>query len=294
MGVVKRTITCTNTDEMTCTFGEAFASPFLLEDCDGVYSVSNTVTMSENKMTDGATYQGSVTKSRNIVLTLRDKTNHVSNRNFLYALFKSKSRGELVLKEDQNERRTDYYVESIESDGVSGSRKYTVSLICDDPFFYDMEDITVYMSAWKSSFRFPHSFVAAKEEFGYKSNVKMQNIVDDIAQDGIGMEIQITCNGPVTNPTITRVESDEHITVGSSAKIFSMVSGDVLLITTGVNDKHLYLTHEGVKAEINEYLTEDSEFIQLFRGDNHIGYSSDTGTDNIVVAITYRLKYAGA
>ena len=73
---------------MEVSFTDTF-SPFLLEDCDGIYTVKNTVTTSENTMTDGATYQGSTTQMRNIVLTLRDhpKADHQENRTLLYNLF---------------------------------------------------------------------------------------------------------------------------------------------------------------------------------------------------------------
>ena len=294
MSIVNRTITCTNTDGVSCSFGERAPSPFVILDCEGIYTISNTVTLSENKMTDGATYQGSVAKSRNIVLTLGDKDKHVYNRNLLSTLFKSGDIGTLIFKEDENERKINYHVESMDSTGEYGSRKYTVSLLCDDPFFYAMNDVTVYMSSWKKKFSFPHQFTASREEFGYKSNIKSQNIKNDNASDGIGIEISISCSGTVVNPTLTRVESDEHISIGSSTKVLTMVSGDILTITTGVNNKHVYLNHEGVTAEINEYLTEESVFIQLARGNNNIGYSAESGTDNMVVAITYRLKYPGA
>ena len=82
---------------MEVSFSDTF-SPFLLEDCDGIYTVKNTVTTSENTMTDGSTYQGSTTQMRNIVLTLRDhpKADHQENRSLLYNLFKPKSPGTLV------------------------------------------------------------------------------------------------------------------------------------------------------------------------------------------------------
>ena len=69
---MKRKIICTNEDGMEVVFSSTF-SPFLLESCDGIYSVQNNVTSSENTMTDGSTYQGSVTQMRNIVLTLWDR-----------------------------------------------------------------------------------------------------------------------------------------------------------------------------------------------------------------------------
>ena len=72
---MNRTITCRNDDGYELTFGETGFDPFLLESCDGCYSVKNNVTMSDNTMLDCATYQGSVAAKRKIVLGLRDREN---------------------------------------------------------------------------------------------------------------------------------------------------------------------------------------------------------------------------
>ena len=73
-----------------------------------------------------------------------------------------------------------------------------------------------------------------------------------------------------------------------------MVNGDVLVITTHTNNKKVKLTHGGVTTEINEYLDEQSEFIQLQAGLNTIGYSADSGESNMTVKLIYREKYLGA
>ena len=294
MGRVDRYITCTNGDGVSVDFGEVALSPFLLVDADGVYQVQNNVTISENTMSDGGAYQGSVAKVRNIVLYLKDITNHVYNRNLLDALFKSGQPGTLVFHEEENTRQCSYYVESVNSSGQYGARTYTVSLLCPDPFFYAMSDVTVYMSAWIAGFEFVHEFTSIGEEFGYRSSERLQRIVNENASDGIGMDIRIYANGNVENPSIIHVERDEKITIGTASKPMQMVAGDTIRITTSDNDKHVYLTHEGVEEEVNEYLTEDSVFIQLMRGSNSIGYDAESGVDNMVVSLTYRLKYQSA
>ena len=77
---------------------------------------------------------------------------------------------------------------------------------------------------------------------------------------------------------------------------FTMSSGDRLQITTGTGNKHLYYTDvaTGTERDISQYLTEDSEFVQLGRGDNTIGYDAESGAGNMTITITYRLRYAGA
>lgn len=294
MGQVDRYITCTNGDGVSVTFGETALSPFLLYNAEGVYHAENNVTISENTMSDGGAYQGSVAKIRNIVLYLKDLNDHTYNRNLLGALFKSGQPGTLVFHEEGNTRQCTYYVESVNSSGQYGTRSYTVSLLCPDPFFYAMNDVTVYMSAWISGFEFTHEFTAISEEFGYRSLERLQRIVNENASDNIGMEIRITANGNVENPSIIHVERDERITVGTSSKTMQMVAGDAIRITTSDNDKHVYLIHEGVEEEVNEYLTEESVFIQLMRGSNSIGYDAESGIDNMVVSLTYRLKYQSA
>lgn len=294
MAYVNRTITCSNDDGFSITFGEKGATPFLLVNAEGAYFADNKVTISENTMTDGGAYQGSIAKVRNIVLTLKDITNHVYNRNLIDALFKSGLPGTLVFKEDTNERQTKYYVESINSTGQSGARTYTVSLLCPDPFFYAMEDVIVYLAAWMGNFTFEHDFISAGEEFGYRSNQRLQNIQNEQAENGIGMNITITAAGTVTNPSIIRVESNESIQIGTESNPFTMGAGDTLTITTSDNDKHVYYTHNGITTEINQYITEDSTFIQLMRGNNNIGYAAGVGMDQMSVRISYRLKYASA
>ena len=294
-----RRITCSNSDGYSVTFGERKLSPFLLVEADGCYEASNNVTVSENTMIDGGSYQGSVAAVRNIVLTVADNANYVEDRELLYRLFKAGERGRLVFYEKSDgteiQRYTDYYVENIKGTGKNGSRTHQISLICPDPFFYDMDDVKVSMAAWISDFTFQHEF-HKWEEIGHRSDVRLQDIRNDTATDGIGLTILIIANGTVKNPAIAHVEKNERLQIGSSSNPFTMNSGDQIRITTGAGDKHLYYTsvETGAEKEVSQYLTEESEFIQLGRGDNTIGYDAGTGVVNMTITISYRLRYAGA
>ena len=521
-----RSIKCTNKDGVSLTFAERGFTPFLLVDCEGAYLADNTVTISQNTMSDGGAYQGSVAKIRNIVLTLKDNDDHVFNRDLLHALFKSGESGKLVFSEDPNVRQIEYYVESLNSTGEDGARTYTVSLLCPDPFFYAMNDVSVLMASWEANFEFIHEFpgtlnarwqftytgnpitvtdayntsivdlsvefmpvqsgsgtpsptnirpitgydsipiainsdpsaitglfdetiywgvynpidgnvevfwkgmtfdgqstevwsdpitvdgnkvfrcsrllpgsyammcdslnalmydvypewgmpensigiwsptgdVSVKadwaqgfttgaefksalaqhpimlvyyahetrtlvaydttldsgtntisttangtitltyetnigkvtgdgEEFGYRSTVELQQIQNDNAANNIGMTIKLSAVDAVTNPTVAKVETQEHITIGTASKPMNLTRGDVLTIETSDNNKHVYLTHNGVTTNVNQYLTEDSTFIQLMRGINSISYSAESGSENLIVEISYRLKYVSA
>lgn len=290
-----RAITCDNHNGSKMTFDTSGFKPFILAHVDGIYLSENNVTISDNTMTDGGTYQGSVKKKRNIVLTLIDKPDNVynqRNRDSLYILFPEASLGTLTYEENGVSRKIDYYVEKVYASITK--RTITVSLICADPFFYDIDSSTVQMANWISDFEFIHEFVAEGEELGHRSAERLVNIVNDTATDNIGMTITMEASSNVVNPRITRIESDTHIQLGSEDYPFEMVNGDVVIITTAVNDKHVYLLRGTEKTEINEYMTEDSVFIQLMRGDNHIGYTAGSGDGYLSVSIQYRMKYSGA
>ena len=290
-----RVIRCVNEDGFFLDFAESGFGPFLLADVDGIYEAKSKVYVSENSMMDGAVYQGSVAEYRNIVLHLTDTEDYVENRDMLNRLFKEKSKGLLIFSEgDSPSRQIEYYVETLNSTGMDPYRSHDISLICPDPFFYDIEGSEEAMASWVSAFTFPFSSTSAGFTFGYQSNEKIKTIQNDIAEDNIGVTITITCMGNVTNPSITHIETGDRISIGHSGKPFEIVTGDVVTITTATGNKHVTLTHDGTTSEINHYLTEDSVFVQLMRGSNSFGFNADSGLNNMSISIAYTFKYARA
>lgn len=292
---MSRSITCSNKDGYTLVFREDGFSPFLLASVDGIYEVENDVSMTQNTMIDGGTYQGMVAKIRNPVLTIMYNVNTryaQEERDILHQLFKQDDVGTLIYEENGVKRKADYVVEYIRP--IAGKPMFTISLKCEDSAFYDINEYTATMATWVPKFEFSHEFSADKEEFASRESVALRNIRNDTALEKIGLNITITANGEIRNPSLTHVEKDEHIAIGSDNYPLVMEFGDKIIITTTDGNKHVYLVHSGIQVEVNEYLTDDSEFIQLQRGDNHIGYGANSGSENMSVVIKYRLKYASA
>ena len=157
-----RKIICTNEDGVSMTFGTLEFTPFVLLSCDGIYSIINDVITTANTMIDGSTYQGSITKMRNIILSIAEKDEHLKNRNLIYELFKPKSPGVFTYYEDDEIKTINYYVESIDFTQMYRGRIATISLLCPDPFFRDLEDIVVTMAGWSKYWKFPHKFLDEK------------------------------------------------------------------------------------------------------------------------------------
>ena len=121
----------------------------------------------------------------------------------------------------------------------------------------------------------------------------VKTIENDSAADHIGIEIYMEAMGSVKNPVLYHVEQDIHIKIGTEDFPLVMEPGDAVKITTGTNEKNVYLISGGETKKINEYLDEESEFIQLVHGKNTFIYDADGGEDYLNVTITYRFRYLG-
>ncbi|MCM1218047.1 MAG: phage tail family protein [Lachnospiraceae bacterium] len=288
-----RTVYCKNEDGTEVYFDYDDESPFFLENIEGVMKISNKVSSSENTTTDGETYQGSVTKARNIVITAHISRDHVHNRNLLYKCFKPKAGGQLTYVEEDERRVIDYITEDVEVDPDGVVRFATISLVCHDPFFRDEYDTTVIMSGWHPCFEWQHEFKEEKEPFGERIEEIIKEIENDSAADNIGIEILIEATGAVVNPVLYHTELGEYIRIGTQETPLAIGSGEAVRITTGTNKKKVWLLKDGEETEINQYLDEGSEFIQLVRGKNTIAYDAESGRDYMDVTIAYRSRYLG-
>lgn len=293
-----RIITCRNEDGVEVEFSYQSDAKFYLYSIEGITSVKNKVTTSENTTVDGSIYQGSVVTEKNIVITTEidasTSEEHQIRRDLLYSCFKSKKSGVLTVNENGVLRSIGYVVESVEIDADGGPERFgTISLKCTDPFFQDEQDTVVTMAGWESGFEYLHEWVEEGEEYGSRTAEITKEIENDSPADYIGITITIDATGAVTNPAIYHTEENEHIKIGTDVNPFIMQPGDRLRITTGTNEKDVVLIRGGSEEGVNEYLDEESEYIQLIHGKNTLTYAADAGRDYMDVTITYRLRYPG-
>jgi hypothetical protein len=289
-----RIITCTNAKGYSMSFTEQGFTPFLLAKANGIYDAENTIFSTNNTMLDGAEYQGSVMATRNITLILKDKKPFADNRDKISVLFDKGSLGTLTVEDEGHKRSIEYYVESITSTATPDVRYTTISLLCPNPHFYDPYTTKVGIMTMQSCFEFIHEFKAEGEEFSFINEELIRNIVNNSAEDNIGLTITFMSTSTTVNPSITKVETNETLKVGTETKPFELHAGDKLVISTIIGSKNVYLIHDGVSTDINEYLSYDSSFMSLNRGNNNFGLDADDGKGYLIAEIAYRYSYARA
>lgn len=310
-------VTCTNDKNISLTFTWDGFTPFHLVNIEGIYGIESNIITSQNTTIDGSTYQGATAKERNIILTIEMDDNYEKNRNMLYKCFPLKRPGTLAYSEADKTKVIEYRVESIIPGATTGKvRDYTISLKCTEPYFKDLTDIEVIMASWVSATTFPLRLPEEGIVFGYRKVELVKSIENESGADNIGITAVFRANGAVKNMGLYHSERGEFIKLGYENNNFILDYGQSVIITTHTGRKNAYLIDGLTQAEIeqhkdrygmidwlkvielygeaiNEYIDEDSEFIQLQDGTNTIAYSADSGIDNLAVSIYYRISYMG-
>lgn len=287
-------VVCRNPNmNLEAAFGFAAFEPFLLQHLDGVSGVEITNAMSDNTMTNGAVYLGSVIGKRNIVISGKMMGDGQEQRDLLYRCFEMGVLGEMLLRDTSGKtRKISYYPESVDADGGGPVKTFQVSLICPDPYFYGAEETVVMMSYWIPKFQFLHEFKL--EELGMRHYQESKTII--LARDVglIGATFRIECDYDVTNISISNTETGEKITIGSSTYPFTLYKGDVLEVTTHENNKRVTLTRKGGSSEnANQYLVAGGGFPMLKGGRNTIVITAEAGKEYIDSMFTYWERFTG-
>lgn len=277
-------ITCINARKQQLKFG--WFRPFWLEKAEGLGADFEVSIYAVHNM-DGSLYSGAWAKSRNIVLTLKilRRDGFADCRDRLYSFFQPRSAGMILVKDGGIQRQAVYYTESVSVEGSGPSRTATISLICPDPLFYDMEDTYTNMASFDDLIEFPWSFEAP-----FAVSEKAQSLIRSIYNDSavtVGLKIRFRAAGSVTNPQMTDVNRGTKLTVNTA-----MQTGDELLIDTGA--RTIVRSRGNIDTNLINALSWDSTWLQLEPGDNLFRFGADGGIDLLSAAIVTRKGYWGA
>jgi len=250
--------------------------------------VISKLNISDNTTIDGATYHGATVQKRNIIITAQMYNNYTKHRELLYRVFRNKDHGVFTYSDNSKVKSIDYIVESIEIGEKGIVRNIIISLICPSPFFYDLNKNQNIMSGWAGLFEFPYEFSETGKSFAKRFASESIQILDEGTAIGIGVTIIINADGPISNPFISLVETEQTILINTTLNY-----GDKLIITTDTNNKNVVLVRDGYSEIANEYLDVQSEFMMISPGYNTFFYGADSGADFMSVNISYRQFYVG-
>lgn len=204
-------------------------------------------------------------------------------RDYIIRFFKVNVIGRLTVSRVDVKRWIDYRIDMLEIDQatVNHSVTATIRLVCEQPFFSDMDDFGKNLAETQPMIFFPY-WISKKEGnmAGYKKFSTETMLVNkgDVETD---LRVTFYAIGDVKNPKLT-LRTGEYLRV-----IVDLVRGDKLEVVPGTP----IILLNGIN--IIHRMDRMSTFITLNVGQNFLTYSAELGQDNINVYLNYTPLYNG-
>jgi len=246
----------------------------LLENIEGLDPVKATLVSSSSATLDGARYQSSRRETRNIIITLTLQPDYITTsvrdlRRNLYNFFMPKS--ELGLRfflEDDLVVDISGRVESFDSTLFAKDSKVTISLICYDPDFVELESLVV-----------EENTVDDTTEF----------LIDYNGSVETGIIFRLLVDRTIDEFTIYHRPGDDQVrTLDFSTEL---LADDVLTINTNVGNKAVTLTRSSTDSSVLYGMSPQSNWIELLPGPNYIRVFAEGAA--IPFTIEYLTRYGG-
>lgn len=263
-------------------------SPFFVTDLDGIDGLNNTIYTSKSMNQDGETYVGSTLESRNIVIGGSIRGDKEDNRAKLLSILNPKLDGEIIYKNSNMEKSIKCKIEKAPVISKERLPNFSVSFICPDPYWTDVEELKEEVALWKGDFSFE---LEIPQDTGIEMGHREPSLIVNVLNEGdveCGMRIEFKALATLNNPSILNVNTQDFIKINKT-----MEAGEVITVTTGFGNKKVKNTLNGVTTNAFNYIDFQSTFLQLDVGDNLFRYNADENIDNLEVSIYYIPQYLG-
>lgn len=290
-------------EELTLELSRPELSGLYIKSIDGLGPPSASINTQDIATIDGALYVGSRLETRNIVIELGmlDVPSVEENRLKTYKYFQTKRPVSIVVITDNRKVKIEGYVESNEPEIFSDMETTKISVICPDPYFYDIEPTTKNFSETDPLFEFEFSNESLTENLLIMSEIRVdtRSLIVYPGDGDTGVKIQIKMLADVSTFVMYDVVSQKSMKFTGS----KMPSGlgttfkknDIIEINTVKGNKYVSLVRGGISSNIISALDRKAEWFQLSPGDNIFAYAADDGTNDekVVVTFIYNVAHEG-
>lgn len=247
---------------------------YVIESIEGIDPPDAVINTTRNANADGSVFNSSYVDNRQITITLAINGPAEDNRINLYKYFKNKYPVRLYYKNGTRNVYIDGYCKTMQIEFFNQKQIAQIVILCPEPFFNGSENEIVDFSSVQSLFEFP---------FNIETPIPFSEILLDQEKDifnsgdvETGVEIYLRVRGPLTNPVIYNVETNEYFKLN-----ISMVKGDEVYINTKKKQKTVQLTRNGAITNIIGQLASGSTWFTLNPGDNLFMTTAQTNPENL-------------
>lgn len=264
--------------ELTLPFEDADGG-YAIENIDGLDPVPAVLVSSSFANTDGGQYQSSRRDSRNIIITLSLEPDYVgttieSLRTQLYQYFMTESKVDLTFSRDDGpDVVISGRVETFDAPRFAKDIKATISILCFNPNFTDSHG--------------PKYFIAnttptlVDEELDYIGTVES------------GFIFSLNVNRSITGFTLNLINA-EGLEQPLSVSGVSLVSGDLVKVSTVFGDKYVKLTRGGVTTNLLYAVAPSMGWPTLYPGPNQVRVMTTPAAGAVMpYQLEFRDKFGG-
>lgn len=289
-------------EELKLELGHPEKTGLIVQKITGLGPPKAIINTTELAMVDGGIFNSIRTDKRNIVISLAMMFSPTIEdaRLKTYHYFPIKQKITLRIETDRKTAEIQGYVESNEPDIFNKQETTQISIICPNPYFYDVEQSQTSFLGVHPMFEFPFSNESLEEPL-----LNMGEIVTDTRANlyyegdvSTGILIEILAKEALTNDiSLYNVRTHETLKILANGieeltgKGFSQ--GDFILISTYQGKKTAELLRDGVYYNVISSLDDNPSWFQLTPGDNIFNFDAGGDTAKLAVTFTYRNTYGG-
>ena len=254
----------------------------------GLTPPSASLFTSKSPNRKGSKYNGSTLNERSIVITVKILGDVEENRNALYAWIDTEQYVKVYYRNGVKNVYCEGYVEECDIDLFTDNEVISLAIICPDPYWKDLRDISIDISELKKQFVFPFAIDSEGVPLSTISTLAENSIYYEGAETGI--KIAAFFREETTDFAITDVKD--------ATRTFKLKrtfeANELLIIDTESSPKTCKVVKtDGTTENALKYVEGKPTWFTLKKGYNYFSYSANPTIDNVDVTIAFTNKYLG-
>ncbi len=274
---------------------------------DGLGQVSADTNLTKLAGSDFYVKNSVSLKNRNVVFNLKYYGNDIEEcRHTADKFFPVKKEINIVTKTTHRELLCTGIVEKNEPSIFSNKSGCQISILCPDPFMYDVDMTTTPFGGIEPKFECPFipedSEIVDSDGFDQFEVGNIRLVKDKTvyytgeAETGITVTIEATDN--VRGFAMYNLNTREQLSINDSiiesiTGGTSICAGDKITICTIKAKKSATLLRNGITYNIINALGKTRDWFELTRGDNEFTYAATEGEYDMAIFIKHRVAYKG-
>lgn len=236
----------------------------------------------------GVKYNGSTLMERNIIISIKILGDIEANRNHLYEWVDTEQYCKVRYRNDTKNVYCEGHIQDCPIDIFTDNEIVNVAILCENPFWKDLADISADISALLKQFKFPFAI----DDVGVPFSTTRETYTTTVFHVGVptGARFIINCIGEVKNLTIYNGKDVSQ----KFRLLYTIPSGWAVVIDTDGSPKTVKAyTTEGEVLNLLPFVEHNPTWFELKKGANVFTCAADEGIKNAEISVNFTNKYLG-